>query len=358
MRGIVFTIVILLLVLGGYLYLDTSPISSDTSVPADESQDTYSKPKNVDSRKVSSDADTEDDEALREEAEQYISELTEHSGDPVKVENADDFVNRDEPISLFAEKEYETRTLKELQKEVAPNAPLTIVREQEQVELTTAKELLAESGGNLGSPVKILKGGEVRETTVGQVLENHPEPGSTISVIKKVENLEVTTLQELMNNETLAANTSLKVIREPYRLQSTTVGELLMGEETSSKDSIFYVRNITKDDTQGLWGIVHNGLVKNFASGIAIRRGEEIQEYQVDIPPDADERLPDHSSSFLGKMIDRKTHHSYVYNYEKGSMGKNPDLLIPGQEVVIIGFTPEELYKIYKHFVTRSETRS
>ncbi|MDZ7735852.1 MAG: hypothetical protein U5P41_06975 [Gammaproteobacteria bacterium] len=161
-----------------------------------------------------------------------------------------------------------------------------------------------------------------------------------------------------MNNENLAANESLKVIREPYRLQTTTVGELLMGEKTAADNSIFYVRNVTEEDVQGLWGIVHNGLVKNFASGIALRRGQEIRNYQVDIPSNADERLADQSSSFLGKMIDQKTHESYVYNYQQGIMGKNPDLVHAGQEIVIIGFTPKELYKIYEHFVTRSESRS
>ncbi len=57
-------------------------------------------------------------------------------------------------------------------------------------------------------------------------------------------------------------------------------------------------------------------------------------------------------------MIDRKTHESFVYNYQKGKMGKSPDIIHPGQEIVLIGFTPEELYQIYEHFVTRSESRS
>lgn len=360
MRGITILIALLLLAFSGYLYLDVfSPSATEKQSVTDTSRQSTSPAADMAGPvPAAAEAESEDSEVLRQEAEQYISEITEHSDDPVTVENADDFVSRNEPISLFANRQYEKRTIKELQDEVEPDAPLTIVREQEQVEMTTAKELLAESGGNLNEPVKVLQGGEVKESTVGKVLKNYPEPDSPVSVIRKVENLEVTTLRELMNNETVATNEPLNVIREPYRLQSTTVGELLMGEEAASDNSIFYVRNITKDDVQGLWGIVHNGLVKNFASGIAIRRGQEINEYQVEIPPNADERLPDRSSSFLGKMIDRKTHESYVYNYKKGIMGKNPDLLIPGQEVVIIGFTPQELYKIYEHFVNRSESRS
>ena len=53
-------------------------------------------------------------------------------------------------------------------------------------------------------------------------------------------------------------------------------------------------------------------------------------------------------------MISDKTSKSYVYNYENGKMGRNPDLIYPGQEIVIISFTPEELAEIYQHFVARS----
>jgi hypothetical protein len=81
-----------------------------------------------------------------------------------------------------------------------------------------------------------------------------------------------------------------------------------------------------------------------------------VRKYQVEIPPDADQRLEDQSSSYLGRMIDQKTRSTYVYNYEKGSMGRNPDLIYPGQELVIVGFSPEELISIYEHFVARSRS--
>jgi hypothetical protein len=35
-------------------------------------------------------------------------------------------------------------------------------------------------------------------------------------------------------------------------------------------------------------------------------------------------------------------------------MGKNPDLIFQGQEIVIVMFSPEELINIYQHFVARS----
>ena len=86
---------------------------------------------------------------------------------------------------------------------------------------------------------------------------------------------------------------------------------------------------------------------------MAIRRGEEINTYQVEIPRDADERLADQSSSFLGKMIHQKTMDSYVYNFKQNRMGRNPDRVVPGQEIVIINFHPDELINIYKHFASQ-----
>ena len=95
---------------------------------------------------------------------------------------------------------------------------------------------------------------------------------------------------------------------------------------------------------------VHDGIIGNFARGVAIRRGEEVDTYQVEIPRDADERLGDRSSSFLGQMIHDKTEASWVYNFANERMGRNPDHIVPGQQVVIVKFRPEELIAIYQHF--------
>ncbi len=106
-------------------------------------------------------------------------------------------------------------------------------------------------------------------------------------------------------------------------------------------------------DDQGIWGIIHDGITSNFAQGMAIRRGKELNTYKVDIPRDADELLQDQSSSFLGKLIHKKTADSHVYNLKKNRMGKNPHQITAGQEIVIINCEPEELIGIYKHFVAK-----
>ena len=140
------------------------------------------------------------------------------------------------------------------------------------------------------------------------------------------------------------------MVTRPYRIESATLADLLRRAKTEDPDSIFYLHTVKKTDVQGIWGIIHFGLIDNFARGMAIRRGEDVETYTVRIPRYADERLEDQSSSYLGLFIDQKTKDSYVYNYRDHRMGRNPDRIYPGQEIVIIKFEPEELISIYGHF--------
>ena len=157
------------------------------------------------------------------------------------------------------------------------------------------------------------------------------------------------TLRELLDAG-VGTDTFLNVVTRPYRVESATLAELLQRHKAENPDSILYVHTVQPTDEQGIWGIVQFGLIDNFARGMAIRHGKDIETYTVRIPRDADERLEDQSSSFLGKLIDRKTKDSYVYNFRENRMGRNPDRIYPGQEIVIINFEPEELRSIYRHF--------
>ena len=186
--------------------------------------------------------------------------------------------------------------------------------------------------------------------TVRELLERmSTDPGKPISIIKKVRHFEVTTLGDLLDDEE-DPGTFLNVIKKPYRIEAATLADLLQQQKSEHPDSIFYVRTVRSTDEQGIWGIVHSGLTDNFARGMAVRRGEQIETYTVRIPPEADEMHHDRSSSFLGRLIHRKTRDSFVYNFRENRMGQNPDHIRPGQEIVIINFEPEELIAIYKHF--------
>ena len=208
-----------------------------------------------------------------------------------------------------------------------------------------------EGGGVEAADGATAGGGEGYElVTVRELLERMlTEPGKPISIIKKVRHFEVTTLGDLLDGEE-DPDTFLNVITQPYRIEAATLADLLQKQKSEHPDSIFYVRTVRSTDQQGIWGIVHSGLTDNFARGMAVRRGEQIETYTVRIPPEADEVRHDRSSSFLGRLIHRKTRESFVYNFRENRMGQNPDYIRPGQEIVIVNFEPAELIAIYKHF--------
>jgi hypothetical protein len=161
---------------------------------------------------------------------------------------------------------------------------------------------------------------------------------------------EQTTMRELAERVDEPDDKPIRIIREHRGLEASSVADLMRGNG-DAQDSLFYVRTVRPDDSQGIWGIVHSGIIDNFARGMAIRRGREISTYQVEIPKNADERRADASSSYLGKLIFEKTAESHVYNFKLNRMGRNPDRIMPGQEIVIINFQAEELIDIYRHFV-------
>lgn len=186
--------------------------------------------------------------------------------------------------------------------------------------------------------------------TVRELLDRMlADPGKPISIVKKVRYFEVTTLGDLLESEG-DPDAVLTVITQPYRIEAATLADLLQKQMSEHPDSIFYVRTVRPTDRQGIWGIIHSGLIDNFARGMAVRRGEQVETYTVDIPPEADEVRHDRSSSFLGRLIHRKTRDSFVYNFRENRMGRNPDRVYPGQEIVIVNFESEELIAIYKHF--------
>ncbi len=301
------------------------------------------------------------------EAEEYVESLTGTAPWTIPVDEADHFVTPEHVISLVPEDSIENVSVAELagDETLSPDTPITVVREVEQIEETGAERIIAESGGDLDRELrvqvtyddsqdkaapKVVEADTVERITVREALERiRTEPDKPLPVIRKVRYFEVLTLKELLAGAA-DGEPFLKVVTRPYRIESATLADLLRRQQAENPDSIFYIHTVQPTDEQGIWGIVHSGLIDNFARGVAIRRGEAVETYTVRIPRDADERLPDRSSSFLGLMIDRKTRDSYVYNFRDHRMGRNPDRIFPGQELVIIKFEPEDLMAIYRHF--------
>ncbi|MDX1431439.1 MAG: hypothetical protein R3286_03220 [Gammaproteobacteria bacterium] len=294
------------------------------------------------------------DAKVEKEAEKFIATLTETQSEPVDAERADHFVTKDQVISLLPDASIEVTTPEKIKSNpsLGADTPITVIREVEQVETTTPEKIIAEAGGDLDKRIRVLENDDVRDTTVRDVLERYSSnPDEPITIVKTVQYFEITTPGELARDESLKPDQDIKIITRPYSLEAATIAELLRREKDINPDSVFYVRTVRPSDKQGIWGIIQDGLVSNFAQGMAIRRGKQVDTYKIEIPRDADERLSDQSSSFLGKLIHEKARESHVYNFKNNRMGRNPDEIQPGQEIVIINFEPDELIHIYKHFV-------
>ena len=293
---------------------------------------------------------------VEEQAENFVAALVEPEAHPIDVSQADHFVPMEQVISLLPETSFEVTTRSELlsDPEIGPHTPITVVRAVEQIEIADPNRIIASAGGDLDREIRILDGDEIRVETVRQVLRDFIDTSmETIRILAEVKYFDVTTLSEFSMRTDIGPDEPLAVVKGPYRLEAATVAELLREELDLPSNAILYLRTVRPSDTQGIWGIVQDGLIGNFARGMAIRYGQSINTYQVEIPRDADEQLANQSSSFLGKLIHAKTIESHVYNFMDHRMGRNPHRIYPDQEIAIINFTPEELVSIYKHFVAQ-----
>lgn len=298
-------------------------------------------------------AETDPEITLQEQAIAYVDRLTELSLDPVPVEQADHFVRSDQSISLIPSNKIRAASIEDLLSDSSldPDVPITVVREVEQIETITPERLIAESGGDLSVKIKVVEDDIIREVTVREILEQHAaNPEQPISVLRTVRHYELTTPRELEELSAIESGAIIGIVDQSYRLEFATVAELLAQERANDPDALFYVRTVRRGDEQGIWGILHHGLLENFARGMAIRRGEQVNTYQVEIPRDADEKLANSTSSFLGQMIHNKSQRSWVYNFQLDRMGQNPHEIYPGQEIIIVKFSPDELIDIYKYF--------
>ncbi|MFW5427511.1 MAG: hypothetical protein ACKE8G_00990 [Methylophagaceae bacterium] len=125
----------------------------------------------------------------------------------------------------------------------------------------------------------------------------------------------------------------------------------IIQDDAMADDALFYVHSVTSKDVQGLWGIVQTGLIDKFRQGLRINGISQNKDVlQAVIPANADEQLPSGLSSFLGNILSNKVDSSYIYNLNSQKMGHDSNIIHPGQQLVVIHFTPEELKQIYQFF--------
>lgn len=125
----------------------------------------------------------------------------------------------------------------------------------------------------------------------------------------------------------------------------------LLDSPDDNGEHIFFIHSVNANDKQGMWGIMQRGLTNTFARGLKLNSDSRV--LQATIPEDADERHADKTSSFLGSLLNRKVEQTLVYNYSQGLLGSDPNLIKPGQQLIIIRFSKEELIEIYNYFVNQ-----
>lgn len=295
------------------------------------------------SREAEADDGRDDAEAaLEEEAKSYVEQLGEPSEEPIQMESAAGFASPQQTVESRADPADDS---------VSQGEPRDI--EGGGAESESVEAAVDSPDSETGDDVKRTEVEASEAPTVSA--ESAPADADAVAPTEASEVAE-SDAAAAGDGDTGPSEGGTPRVDLPLTEQSpVTLAELLGPEETIPSDAVLYVHTVTPRDTEGIWGIVHEGILQNFARGVAVHRGESTETYQVDIPEDADERRPDNSSSFLGRLIHEKTRQSYVYNYETERVGRDPDLIFPGEEIVIVSFTPDELVSVYKHFVRKNQ---
>ncbi|MDZ7839535.1 MAG: hypothetical protein U5R46_01760 [Gammaproteobacteria bacterium] len=307
--------------------LDDGPEAAEDRVGSNGTGATVDTPESV-AVEESRDAP---DEALQAEAETFVRELAESSGDSVSADRVEGFMGPDRTLS-------------------------SILPGSEAVATAPPDTGTAGESGSAPDTAAARGAPDAQSKRVQSAATRDPRPEDADAegadtVPPQTSSAEAGDSPVSDAPETAAADASQARVDLPLSEETpVTIAELLGAEDAMASDAVFYVHTVRPDDDLGIWGIVHDGITENFAEGVAVHRGDSVETYRVDIPSDADQLDADQSSSFLGKIIYDKSRKTYVYNYRTDRLGRNPDLIMPGQEIVIVSFTPEELIEIYKYF--------
>jgi len=315
MQRILLIVIVALFAAGAYLFL--TPVQEETESVTSRPQQPV---------QASNAQQSEPSQEIRQQAEEHIKELTHQPETPLNIEAASHFVTADQLLKLPLAKGT-TATLTAVEPTAATST--TVPATEATAEAITASPLLSDTTHGAKTAVvvtPVIRSNAPTTSPAATTPFASPLPAGSATVISG----------------------QIPDPRPQIRLQ-----ELLDNPE-DAKDRVFYIHAVNDGDQQGLWGILQTGLIRTYAQGLSLPEiGEAIR---AEIPADADEKLADKRSSFLGKLLDRKVKETYVYNYQQGRLGQNPDLILPGQQLVLVSFTNEELTSIYYQFVNQSGT--
>ncbi|WP_438971259.1 hypothetical protein [Methylophaga sp.] len=341
---------IVLLVLGYILFADLQPSRTEHTVtPPIEIEEPELEIIEQDSV-----APVEQGQVTEQEAETFVEQLAsppgEHDQNVTITEGQGEFVRHDGTISI-PKLEHRNTTVGELMQDESLDAdtPLTL-QFTETEKQTTTLQALDDSIEDKTQVITLEQAdGTRRQALLADLLnEKETDKNAPVTVITETTRTEQFTARELSESNIAPSQEVTATINRG--IQELSVKDIVQSGELPD-NALFYLHRVSESDRQGLWGIIQSGLIQRFRQGLTlegITRNKELA--RVTIPADADEPLPTGLSSFLGKVLNRKVESSYIYNFSTDTMGRDPNLIHPGQQIILIHFSPEELKQIYVFF--------
>ena len=340
--------VIVLLLFGYLLWSDAPPNRSELTVDPPIEVIEPDLPLEI----IRSAEEAPDSKAIREqEAEEFVDNLADSNSESIIVNEYSDLFVRPDSIIALPELEERVTTLKSLKddKSLNDDTPLTLRYTEEIRENTTLQKLETEEEDHIAPITIVTEQGETITAPLVELLKrediDHAAPVTQVRKQKQVKQIKASELEKANIPEDQEISVTIS-----RGIQKLNIAELIDSDSAEMQDSLFYLHRVTEEDIQGLWGIIQTGLISNFRQGIRLQRDGAEQNVSVVIPADADEPLPTGLSSFLGKILHQKVSTSYVYNFNTHTMGYDPNLIKPGQELILIRFSGDELRDIYQFF--------
>ncbi len=285
------------------------------------------------------------------EASAFVDNLAPEQQQAITInEYQDQFVRPDSIIALPRLEERVTTLEKLLADDsLEDDTPLTLNYIEESREQTTIRDIGKREEDHI-APITVITGSGEEITAPLTDLLKRDDIDETITEIRRENKQRQLMAGELADSG--IANEQEMNVTINRGVQEIAIKDIL-GDDMMTDNSLLYLHRVTEADRQGLWGIVQTGLIDKFRRGMRIEGLGRQSTVSVIIPPDADEPLPDGFSSFLGKILNGKVTTSYVYNFKTNSMGRDPNLIHPGQQLILIRFSPDELRDIYMYFAER-----
>lgn len=291
------------------------------------------------------------DEITEAEADAFVENLALSESETIRIsENRDEFV-RPGGIIALPDLEERTTTISELKKDrsLDDDTELTLRYIERSETPTTLQDTAEERDDHMSFVTIETEDGETITDRLTNLLERDDlDQQAPVTLLEEREVTREITAGEL--DETDIDEDMPLDVTINRGTREIVISDIIDTDQMAD-DSLLYLHRVTERDKQGLWGIVQSGLIQKFRQGLQLEGvGNPGESLRVEIPSDADEPLPSGLSSYLGRILNRKVATSYVYNFTTDSMGRDPNLIHPGQQLILIEFSQQELRDIYLFF--------